>query len=343
LKIQLLANGKDGVWTSSTWIRFIIPFQSVTGVNPLAVVTPQKYFQNKPAKDILVVQRCALENVEAAERLLENARCPIVLDTDDNFLEFPESHPEYEKYLPALAAHKVIASNAAAISVSSERLRQTYSAVNTNTHIIRNGIHLPLPTVPSAKSNSGGGISNNVQLATKPWSPIRILYHGTRTHAKDLDFFLPALARLAKKIDLRLDVVGITDEKQLPNFVRVIEVPTESTVYPKFIEFLLSLGVYDFGIAPLLPTDFNEAKSDIKILEYLAFGAHPIVSNVGSYREWEQGVVSKIDHPATQLEEVLLFRIGGLTNKMSISTPLLSGRDPDSKRKEWIEFFSRVG
>jgi hypothetical protein len=53
-------------------------------------------------------------------------------------------------------------------------------------------------------------------------------------------------------------------------------------------------------------------------------------------------VVSKIDDPATQLEEVLLSRIGGFTNKMSISTPLLFGRDPDSKRKEWIEFFSNV-
>ena len=43
-------------------------------------------------------------------------------------------------------------------------------------------------------------------------------------------------------------------------------------------------GPYDVGLAPLADTRFNSAKSDIKLLDYLALGILPVVQDSAAYR-----------------------------------------------------------
>lgn len=85
------------------------------------------------------------------------------------------------------------------------------------------------------------------------------------------------------------------------------------------------LGAVDFhiGLAPLRPTAFNDAKSDIKLLEYAALGIPALVSNVGPYaravqngapavtvtgRGWEDPLVELIQHPDQRAEYSKLAR-----------------------------------
>ena len=46
-------------------------------------------------------------------------------------------------------------------------------------------------------------------------------------------------------------------------------------------EYMEFLGRLDIGIAPLLPTEYNRCRSDVKYLEYAAKGVTGIYSNIG--------------------------------------------------------------
>ncbi len=64
--------------------------------------------------------------------------------------------------------------------------------------------------------------------------------------------------------------------------------------YPDFFRFMRDKARWDIGLAPLERGRFQDAKSDIKYLEFSAFGCAGIYSNAPAYdavRDGETGLV----------------------------------------------------
>ena len=110
----------------------------------------------------------------------------------------------------------------------------------------------------------------------------KILISGTATHQKDWELIEPALTQLLAE---RPDAVGLVFFGDLPaayqGHALVESIGFEST-YKDYAARLRSLDV-NFALIPLLDTEFNRSKSNIKWLEYSAAGIPGIYSRVSPY------------------------------------------------------------
>ena len=119
--------------------------------------------------------------------------------------------------------------------------------------------------------------------------PIRMLYMGTATHDADLALIFPSLDSLIKKHpgSFTLTVIGVTES--LPNlpWIERLYQPRYGSIYPNFVSWFLEQGPFDIGLSPLVESEFNRGKSDIKCLDYIAAGILPVVSDVLPYQSKE--------------------------------------------------------
>lgn len=150
-------------------------------------------------------------------------------------------------------------------------------------------------------------------------------YMGTFTHLDDLLSILnPIRTVLAKYKDrVRFEIVGVGNSVALNSLffglpVRLLQVPNEAVPYPDFVRWFQKNIKWDFGIAPLVDSEFTRSKSDIKYLDYGVQSIPGIFSNVPAYQEtirhglngllaknkneWEQSLSSIIDDPNLRLK-----------------------------------------
>ena len=112
---------------------------------------------------------------------------------------------------------------------------------------------------------------------------LEILYQGTEAHDGDLALVIDVLDQLATDVDFALTVIGVGAALPAWPWLRVLS-PGENTVYPRYARWLRGLREnFDIGIAPLTDSPFNQYKSDIKVMEYLALGLIPLASDTGPY------------------------------------------------------------
>ncbi len=141
-----------------------------------------------------------------------------------------------------------------------------------------------------------------------------MLYMGTGTHGPDFAAIRPALDRLWQEREGRFDVtlVGIAPDIEPAPWLHRLSPPGEAVAYPRFVRWLRGQGPFDIGLAPLADTIFNGAKSDIKLLDYLALGLLPVVQDCPAYRhdraaaqvalyasDWFGALLGLIDAPDT--------------------------------------------
>jgi glycosyltransferase involved in cell wall biosynthesis len=85
-----------------------------------------------------------------------------------------------------------------------------------------------------------------------------------------------------------------TSKDQALHAVKVLDLPADQVVFippVPFEKYPPRLSHFDIGLAPLLKTRFNNAKSDLRCLEYGAYGIPSVASRVAAYRAWiEDGV-----------------------------------------------------
>lgn len=217
----------------------------------------------------LIMDRWTAKQIELAQNLKQT----IIVDVDDYYegltpanKAYLLSHPEHNKISNRENYEKAIAA-ADLIVVSTPFLLDYYSSKYPNVVMVRNGVNMEQFTPMKHKTSRPtlgwtGSIAfrNNDLEQLREWLPDFLEEHDLYFHhagaAGDISF---------------ADVTGIN-----PTRLRTSPI-VPITEYANGFKF-------DIGLVPLNPIPFNEAKSNIKGLEYAASGIPFIASDTGEYR-----------------------------------------------------------
>lgn len=120
-------------------------------------------------------------------------------------------------------------------------------------------------------------------LPPTPSRPITIGWGGSLGHLADWYQLAPGLQRwLDAHPDVHLAVM--TNDTAHP-FFRLAPERYHFQTFGTLTEYLDFLGRIDIGLAPLLPTDFNRCRSDVKFLEYASRGVVGVYADLEPYHD----------------------------------------------------------
>jgi len=234
--------------------------------------------QPVPDCDICIVQRTALETVDAVDALIRRLGAigaALIADVDDAFTLMGPDHPEHVLYRPFNAALDRVVAAAAETWFSTGELATAYEKVAPRAVIVPNAIDPRL-------------WRDWRHARTAPFSAdrIRMVYMGTHTHGPDLAMIRPALDRLhvEREGSFEVTMIGVDPAVEPAPWLHRLPPPADAVSYPRFVRWLREQGPFDIGLAPLVDTPFNRCKSDIKALDYAALGILPVVSDGPAYR-----------------------------------------------------------
>jgi len=261
---------------SSAYIRLLCPLtaESVAG---RAAITLGAAGDTVPPCDVCIVQRAAMPSVDAVDRLvgvLGAMGAALVVDVDDAFVAM-DDHPEADAYRSLNGAIE------RAIGASAETWFSTPELARLYGHVAhRNAV------IPNALDPRIWRDWRNVRPEPFRQDKVRMLYMGTGTHGPDFQHIRPALDRLWAEREGTFDVtlIGIAADVEPAPWLHKVSPPANAIAYPRFVRWLRGQGPFDIGLAPLADTRFNRAKSDIKLLDYLALGLLPVVEDSPAYR-----------------------------------------------------------
>jgi GT2 family glycosyltransferase/glycosyltransferase involved in cell wall biosynthesis len=269
--------------------------------------------------DVVLVQRTALidrsfdpihpisiDRLGNVKRFIEACAdhdLPFVFEMDDDLLSLSDLSKATDEYFQVRKPIEQLLQHAALVIVSTEALRERISRFNSNVVVEPNTLSARLWLAP---------ISTDRESPTSPRDrsrDVRAIYVGTRSHGADLELLHEAVRQVRNTLPgFRLFVAGVTETTS--DWYETIPVPIANRAYPNFVRWVRGvLSTMDFGVAPLVDTPTNEAKSDLKFLEYSAAKIACVASNVRPYREsirdGETGLL--VDNSSEAWTERLLF------------------------------------
>ncbi|KQS53837.1 hypothetical protein ASG17_12790 [Brevundimonas sp. Leaf363] len=285
---------------SSAYIRLVQPLTDPEAESRVRL-SVDGWTGSLPDCDVCIVQRAALPDENAAGALLatlERRDVPLVVDLDDDFNAMSSGQVEAGGYSDRLAALDLLLAASREVWFSSHTLAATRPSVDDRALVLPNTIDPRLwrdwrrHSTPDAHTRTS------------------FLYMGTGTHAEDFAVIRPHLEGLWLEREGQFDVtvIGVATEIEPAPWLTHIQPPPESRAYPKFVAWLREQGPFDIGLAPLANTAFNNAKSDIKLLDYSALGLGSLVSDCPAYQadpvfrsalvgDWPKSLREALDQP----------------------------------------------
>lgn len=121
---------------------------------------------------------------------------------------------------------------------------------------------------------------------------VRILYSGGSAHGEDLALIKDVFSRITEKHKNVVFYVLIGD--YCPDFLKnnkqiIVRDHKHWVPIYKYPRYLKSIGA-DIGIAPLVDSQFNRCKSNLKWLEYSALGIPTVASDIEPYKCIKNGL-----------------------------------------------------
>jgi GT2 family glycosyltransferase/glycosyltransferase involved in cell wall biosynthesis len=265
-----------GVLTPCGYIRLLQPLHHPAAARDFEVIVTDAEGIFDTKADIIATQRYAIADVKTADRLAAHARrtgARLVFDLDDDLLSIPRTHPEAAVLRPRARVVRRMLEAADTVFLSTPALARRLSALRPDAVVMENGLDERIWTPPISPLRE---------------HPVRILCMGTATHDQDFKLIEPALVRLKAEYGERIsiDIVGMTNQKALPDGLDRCGPSANGTrSYPGFVQWLTTIQpAWHIGLAPLLDTAFNQAKSAIKAMDYAALGMIGLASDVAAYR-----------------------------------------------------------
>jgi len=269
--LGVLARGPDH-FVGSAHIRLLRPLAHPALAAHLRFEPVEVHDVERRGADVVVVQRNAIRQRDDVLRLLDVCRrsgTRLVLEIDDDLFDLPETHRESGRYRASLEGARTLALHADRITVTTRLLAERMRRFNGDVVTIPNALDIDL-WLP-------GG--------TRDVEPTpRVLYMGTPSHKDDLELVRGAVEKARARLGrLELDVVGVSGDRA-QSWYRRVDAPRDLD-YPGFVGWLRSRNQWGIGIAPLVATDFNRAKSHLKYLDYAALGLAVACSRLEPYEE----------------------------------------------------------
>ncbi|WP_172820893.1 glycosyltransferase [Cyanobium sp. NIES-981] len=150
---------------------------------------------------------------------------------------------------------------------------------------------------PPRQRSSNGELSDEARQVVVGWG-------GSIGHMEDLRAIAPALGRwLQGQPRARLEIMG---DPALAAFFA--DVPRQQFRFHRagpLPHYLAWLGSLDIGLAPLLTTEFNRCRSDVKFLEYAAAGVTPVLQRLDPYAGVCDGVTGFLFSDQEQLLSIM--------------------------------------
>jgi glycosyltransferase involved in cell wall biosynthesis len=142
-------------------------------------------------------------------------------------------------------------------------------------------------------------IPNYIDFSLRDWdTPVKrhsmlegkivVGWAGSHTHQDD---YAP-LQQVLREVLLQHDNVIFaicSSRPMMAQFIRGCQIPVERicALDPvPFAHYPAILAQFDIGLAPLKDTEFNRAKSDLKLKEYLARGVPYVATDIAAYRRF---------------------------------------------------------
>jgi len=261
---------------SSAFIRLLCPLTTDLAFGEVDFqLVPARSAVDSRRADVTIVQRTAFDTLEEAQALLAQVRTrgsKLITDNDDAFCYLDEEHAEFDLYRPRIAGLDLLLDNADANWVSTDVLRDAYSHLAKKPIVMENAIDPRLwrdYRRPPAKKN---------EVPT-------LVYAGTATHDADFEMIAEALDQVAQNHQFKLTIIGAVRNPPKRDWIKVLPPPRTAQSYPHFVRWFREQGPFDLGLAPLKSNRFNDAKSDLKLLDYGALGILPVVSKGPSYSQ----------------------------------------------------------
>jgi GT2 family glycosyltransferase/glycosyltransferase involved in cell wall biosynthesis/Tfp pilus assembly protein PilF len=279
LKVGILSLEENQ--TACAWLRLGSPLnflraQGLVERLPLCELADGRVTINAekiPQAQLIVVQRsmpfCLPWHVLRAA--VKDPSVRIIFELDDALTQVPDTNPHFGHFQTIRPQIEAYLRNADLVTVSTPQLKKIYSCYNDHIEVLPNTldaqIWLPLP--PKARSKG----------------KVTILFSGTLTHQHDL-------AIIERAIDLIILEFGAGVEflfwGNLPASLRdrpqVKSIAAFTPDYRQYVEQLKTLAV-DLALVPLEVVPFNQAKSDIKWLEYSACKIPAIFTDIEAYNQ----------------------------------------------------------
>ena len=228
------------------------------------------------APDVLVVQ-AGIDDMHVT--LLEdiaNHRPDIfrVFSLDDLVTEIPEKSSVYKHYTGnfrnARARIRKALSLCDRMIVTTRTLADTYADMIDDIRVIPNRLRRDFWLPLESKRRAG----------KKP----RVGWVGAQQHAGDLEIIIDAVKQTADKVDWIF--MGMCPEEIRPI---VAEYDTDWVSYDKYPAKMASLNL-DIAVAPLEQHRFNEAKSNLRLLEYGILGWPVVCTDIAPYQSYDAPV-----------------------------------------------------
>lgn len=216
---------------------------------------------------------------------------PVIYDLDDHLLGLPENHPDRQSniYAPALLPMLEALVTADAVTVSTNKLKETFLEYNRNIFVLPNFFDDAFWPFQIPKSRE-----------QKDY--LTIGYMGGDSHKPDLEWIAPVLLKISNEYCERIHFhfYGVKPPELLDQSDFVHWTPIKTYNYQEFAVDFQKMDV-DIFIAPLIDNLFNRCKSHIKFLEYTSLGIPGVYSRLEPYSE----VVNNTENGllATSLDE----------------------------------------
>ncbi len=216
--------------------------------------------------DVIIIHRMFPSKfTEKILRVIVMLGIPVVYDLDDLFLNVSPSHrPTYQKFAPYI---KWILKEADIVIVSTPQLKKTLSKYTARPiHVKQNIIDFNLFTFPP-------------KLRTNQFN---FLVSGTPSHQRDWAIIEEPIEEILKIYGEKIKFMYFGDTPK-----KFIDHPSVNIInyqpnYKLYAEQLKELNVHA-ALIPLIDTNYNQCKSNIKWLEYSAAGIPGAYSDITPY------------------------------------------------------------
>lgn len=306
--VGFVVHGAGGVHPASAHIRVTgrLSLLAAAGVARVAQVDPVRWADGSDTAhlDVLLVQRDAFpaDHVAAALDRARREGTRVVAEVDDDFFSAAaRDRLARAEYAPErLAAVQAVVRGADAVVTSTEPLRAVLAAEGIDAVVVPNAVQ--------------PGLWDTAPVAPDLGDVRRVLYMGSATHGGDLDLLRPVFDGFVDDDGrpVRIEVVGVTESDD--TWYDRLPLPGGGTHYPDFVAFLRQQAHrWSAGVAPLTDDPFNDAKSDLKFLEYSMLGLPFVGSDRPSYAGVDQhgGLLAGDDPGAWRTALLTAFRQAG--------------------------------